>query len=149
MDTPLLGGLAVQAVKLTLNRLRFYAEIADECRYLAEDFNNIVRRYDIDFRISESDDVFVDMKDKIIEISGSYTTHTLCWHADYQDYTIQIPFGFIEDPIAWQDQWEEEQKQKTLDAIQDKIDKDKQKVESLEAHDRREYERLKEKYETL
>jgi len=137
------------SMKLTLNRLRFYAEIADECRYLAEDFNNVTRQYSIDLRVHDFEDVFVNMKDKLIEITGSFTTHTSGGYADHQDYTIQVPFGFIEDPIEWQDQWEEEQHQKTLDAIQAKIDREKQKVASLEAHDRREYERLKEKYEAL
>lgn len=136
-------------MKLTLNRLWFYAEIADECRYLAEDFNNVVKRYDIDFRVSDTEDVFVNMKDKLIEITGSYTTYNSGGYADYQDYTIQIPFGFIEDPIEWQDEWEEKQHQEMLDKIQKKVEDKRKKEDSLEAHDRAEYERLREKYEDL
>lgn len=132
-------------MKLTPNRLRFYAEIEDECRYIAEDFNNVVRRYGIDFRVGEFAEVSVDRKEELIEVSGSYKLDGCgcCW----EDYTIQVPFGFIEDPIAWEDQWHEDQHQKMLDAIAKKISDKKEKVEKFEAHEKAEYERLKEKYE--
>ena len=132
-------------MKLTPSRLRFYAEIASECRLLAVEFNEVVKRYD-DLQVDEFEDVYVDMENELIQIEGSYSICTPDGYTDYQDYSIQIPFAFIEDPLAWQDQWEEAEHQKTLDKIQAKIDKKKRDADELEAFDRKQYERLKEKY---
>jgi hypothetical protein len=134
-------------MKLTPNRLKFYAAIADECRYIAEDFNNVTRYYGSDFRVEEYAEVSVDVKKKYVEVNGSFTEYGPNGYADYQDYTIQIPFGFIEDPIEWEDQWHEKEHQKLLDAIAKKISDKKEKKERIKKAELEELARLKDKYE--
>ena len=134
-------------MKLTPNRLRFYAAIADECRYLAEDFNNVTRYYSIDLRVDEHAEVYVNTKKKYVAVEGSYTDFTPGGYEDYTNYTIQIPFGFIEDPIAWQDEWEEEKHQKLLDKIKAKADAEREKAAWVERLELQELARLKGKYE--
>jgi hypothetical protein len=133
-------------MRLTLNRLKFYEMIANECRCLAEQFNEVTQTYN-DLYVDEDADVSINLKKKFVYVDGSYTQGAPGGYSDYQNYTLYIPFAYIEDPIEWQDKWEEDQHQEMLDKIQKKIEDKRKKEDQLEAHDRAEYQRLKEKYE--
>jgi hypothetical protein len=131
-------------MKVTVQRLRWYDAIAEECRNIAQAYNEVTQEYGSDFYADSNINVYIE-EGETLGIDGDYMTSCRGCHEN-QSFYLQVPFAFIEDPIAWQEQYEEEKHQKLLADIQAKIDKKKRDEEALETHERAEYERLKEKY---
>lgn len=132
-------------MKVTLQRLRWYDAIAEECRNIAQAYNDVTQQYGSDFYADSDISVYVQEGD-ILGIDGDYMTSCRGCH-EAQSFYLQIPFAFIEDPVKWEEDYHEEHHQKNLRKIQARVDKEKKDAEALEAYDRAEYERLKEKYE--
>jgi len=137
-------------MNLTIEDLKLYEKIANECIRRAEDFNDVVQNYGDDFHPRKDADVCIEYRNGELQVlvHGFFfdSSEYGCYSGD-KEFTLEIPFAFIEDPDTWADNYREKQRQLALKAIEVRAELKRKKEEEAEAYDRAEYKRLKEKYE--
>lgn len=129
-------------MKITPNKLKWFVELQSKIEDVAVEIGKIQETYP-KFNVADISSIDVDLGKKQIHVCGS----VYFGQGGDEFFSIIIPFEYFEDPVAWEDKYQEEQHQKLLKKIEDHRVKQKEDAEAVERGERKLLAELKEKYD--
>ena len=106
-------------MKLTKQRVQWMAALSEQCFDMAEKFCEDTGNYP-DLVLDRSE-AAISFNDKGFMIEGQHFTTAGCGCcSDYENYYIDVPYGYIENPVGWLEEKEEREHQELLKKLHDK-----------------------------